>query len=56
MAIVAEYQYEHGVSSSINDDCFRDKTPEELEADREITRRIMRQIAWEAELKKFDGA
>lgn len=54
MAIAAEYQHTHGARAAIHDACFRDKTPEEMEADREITRRIIRRIVSEAELGNLD--
>ncbi|NBI63709.1 hypothetical protein D3Z38_11735 [Clostridiales bacterium] len=31
MAIVKEWKTEHGATIQINDDAYRDKTPEELE-------------------------
>lgn len=44
MAIVARYQFDHGKSASINDECYANKTEAELEEARERARAIARRI------------
>lgn len=51
MAIVFEKQYPEG-RAVIRDDCYRDKTPEEMRQAREEAKRVMRQILTNAAIRK----
>ena len=51
VSIVFEKQYPQG-RAIIRDDCYRDKTPEEMQEAREEAKRIMRQILMNAEMRK----
>lgn len=51
MSIVFEKQYPQG-RVIIRDDCYRDKTPEEMQEAREEAKRIMRQILNNAAIRK----